>query len=220
MSRGALVLSVGVLLVGCQPAGSVGPNRSPTAEFDAPGLAREGSPVAFHGEAADPDHDPLTFTWDFGDGVALETRHAAIQHVYRNNGSYSVALIVTDPSGAADTAARTITVANVEPQITMFTVPATATAGVPFNVEIQYSDPGVDDTLTASLWLWHGDSGEGGTLHGPAIVPFNLTDPGQYSVSIYVGDNDGGSSYRQATINVIAAATSTIVATGARQERP
>ena len=90
-----------------------------------------------------------------------------------------------------------MTIANVEPQITLLRIPDTVVAGDLFTIEIQYYDPGVDDTVTAMLWVWHGNSGGGGGLSGPGTVTGAYTDPGEYTVSVIAWDNDGGVGYRQ-----------------------
>ena len=198
MLRCAVVLVIVVLLVGCQPGGVVGPgNPRPTASFDAPAIDPEGSSIPFNAESSGPTGGGLTFAWSFGDGARLVTGDPHVRHAYRNNGSYVATLIVSDSHGAADTASTTMTIANVEPQITLLRIPDTVVAGDLFTIEIQYYDPGVDDTVTAMLWVWHGNSGGGGGLSGPGTVTGAYTDPGEYTVSVVAWDNDGGVGYRQ-----------------------
>jgi PKD repeat protein len=62
--------------------------------------------------SSDPDNDPLTYSWNFGDGSALSTA-ANPSHTYATNGSYTAALTVSDGFGGSNTATRTITVAGV-----------------------------------------------------------------------------------------------------------
>src|SRR5262249_59290800 len=57
--------------------------------------ADEGAVVTFDGSgSSDPDGDPLTYLWDFGDGTQATGPTAT--HVYADNGSYLAALIVSD----------------------------------------------------------------------------------------------------------------------------
>jgi PKD repeat protein len=198
--RGALIFTVLVLSFGCQPGNVVdplSPNRPPTARFGAPGIAPEGSTISFNARtSSDPDQDALTFAWDFGDGVTLTTLSRGVDHLYRNNRSYVVTLIVSDSHGAADTTSTPMTIANVEPQITLLRIPDTVVAGTPFTIEIQYHDPGADDTVQAMLFVWHGNAGGGGSLPGPGSVTGTYYDPGPYTVSVVAWDNDGGVGYR------------------------
>jgi hypothetical protein len=192
----ALICVVVLLSFACQGAevgGPPQPNRPPTASLRAPQIAREGSAIAFDAAgSSDPDQDTLIFAWDFGDGVAMTTRARSVDHVYRNNGAYLAMLVVSDSHGAADTASIAMTIANVEPQITVLRFPDTVVAGVPFEIEIQYHDPGLDDTVYADLWASRIGSGSAGgsTLRGPGTVVQTAYDPGQYGFSVIARDND------------------------------
>lgn len=71
-------------------------NQAPVAVIDAPSSGTEGSAVTFDGSLSyDDDDDPLTFTWDFGDG----TNGSGVRpdHVYTEGGrEYTVSLTVND----------------------------------------------------------------------------------------------------------------------------
>jgi PKD domain/CARDB len=54
------------------------------------------------------DGDPLTYTWDFGDGTAGSGVTA--EHEYTRAGYYNITLTVTDPSGASNSVMQTILV--------------------------------------------------------------------------------------------------------------
>jgi hypothetical protein len=193
MLRCAVGLTIVVLLSGCQLGGAAGPgNRPPTATIDAPGIGPEGSSIPFNAVSSDPDGDALTFAWSFGDGAKLVTSDQRVDHVYRNNGSYVTTLIVSDSHGAADTTSTPLTIANVEPQITVLRFPDSVVAGEPFEIEIQYHDPGLDDTVYADLWRGRVGSGSGGgsSLLGPGTVVQMAYEAGQYAFSVIARDND------------------------------
>ena len=69
-----------------------GPTASPT----------EGpSPLTVHFSGAastDPDHDALTYEWDFADGTAHSTERDPV-HVYADTGEFDARLTVTDDAG-------------------------------------------------------------------------------------------------------------------------
>lgn len=71
-------------------------------------------PVAFDASASsDPDGDPLTYLWDFGDGRTAQGK--IVQHIYTKPGDYVVILTVRDPSGAEARATRLLRVEDCGP---------------------------------------------------------------------------------------------------------
>jgi len=79
-------------------------NRAPTANADGPYTAFSGVPLTFDGTgSSDPDGDPLTYAWVFGDGSTGSGATPA--HSYASIGLYGVALTVSD--GLASSLATT-----------------------------------------------------------------------------------------------------------------
>ena len=66
----------------------------------------------------DPDGDPLTYEWDFGDGTAKSTE-ANPTHVFTTSGTFSVQLKVTDSSGKSGSSSVVVTVGNTRPTVTL-----------------------------------------------------------------------------------------------------
>jgi len=86
-------------------------DRAPTANIGVPSTTVcLGQAVNFNGSASsDPDGDPLTFSWNFGDGSPPGTG-PTISHTYANPGTYTVTLTVTDNCTRANTASASVTV--------------------------------------------------------------------------------------------------------------
>jgi len=89
-----------------------------------PSAALTGSPtsgltplvVNFDASASsDPDGDPLVFSWDFGDGVTLDSG-STTSHTYTVDGTYNATVRVADPAGASATASIRIDVGNTAPR--------------------------------------------------------------------------------------------------------
>ncbi|MDX6645607.1 MAG: hypothetical protein QOK40_1334 [Miltoncostaeaceae bacterium] len=82
-----------------------GANRSPTAVISAaPTSGPLPLTVQFAGTgSSDPDGDPLTYAWDFGDGSAPASGPTAT-HVYTVAGTFTAQLTVADGAGASSTA--------------------------------------------------------------------------------------------------------------------
>jgi len=85
-------------------------NRPPVAVVGGPYSTQNGA-ILFDGSASsDPDGDPITFQWQFGDGATSTDKKPS--HTYASDGTYNVSLTVTDDSGLVSTPATTS--ANVE----------------------------------------------------------------------------------------------------------
>jgi PKD repeat protein len=84
-------------------------NLPPVADANGPYTGVEGTAVTFDGSGSyDPDGDPLTYSWDFGDGS--KGTGVATTHSYSTAGTYSVTLTVTDNGGLSNSDSTTITV--------------------------------------------------------------------------------------------------------------
>ncbi len=86
-------------------------NRVPTANAGGPYVGIVGVPIQLSGSGSDPDSDPITFAWNFGDG---ETATGSTPvHTYSAIGSYIITLTVTDSFGARATASSIATIEGV-----------------------------------------------------------------------------------------------------------
>ena len=93
-----------------------GGNVAPSASISAvPTSGLAPLPVFFSSNgSSDPDGDPITFSWDFGDGSPVSS-DSNPSHTYTTDGSYEVTLTVSDDSGATDVESITVTVGNTAP---------------------------------------------------------------------------------------------------------
>ena len=91
-------------------------NNPPVADANGPYLGFLGEPIAFDGTgSSDPDGNPLTYAWDFGDS---NTGLGPLpSHTYSVLGLYTVTLMVDDGFGATD-------VANTTADVILRTTPA------------------------------------------------------------------------------------------------
>jgi PKD domain len=85
-------------------------NTAPVSSFSAPSSAVAGQVVLFDGTgSSDADADPLTHSWDFGNGVRGGT--PKLGQVFAEAGTFAVQLTVTDTKGSSNSSQKTIVVA-------------------------------------------------------------------------------------------------------------
>ena len=179
-------------------------NVSPAASPGGPYAGSEGVSVVFAGAGStDPDLDPLTFDWDFGD-ASPHASGAAPTHAYMNDGSYTVTLVVSDGS-LTDSASTTASISNALP-IPDAGADQSITANVATAFVPSFSDPGVLDAPWTYGVTW-GDSSATGTLSTNAQGPqsplaHTYLLPGSYVRRLTVTDKDGGTAFDNATITV------------------
>jgi PKD repeat protein len=180
--------------------GAVKPaNHPPVANAGGPYTGSEGSVVLFNGSASsDPDGDPLTYDWDFGDGTPHGTG-ATPGHVYTDNraGGYTVTLKVTDTGGLTATASTTASIDNVAPTVGAITAPiAPVQSGSPVTATAGFTDPGILDTHTGIIDWGDGSSANAVvtevTGSGSASGSHVYASAGVFAVTLTVTDKDGG----------------------------
>ena len=179
------------------------PNRAPVASAGGPYSGAEGSSIAFNGSASsDPDGDALTYDWDFGDGSAHDAT-VTPTHVYADNGSFTVRLVVTDAYGVKSAASQTTaTVSNAAPIVTSFS--ARTPAGGSQTVDASFSDAGTLDTHTATVDWGDSQTSTGSVQEsggsGTATASHKYAASGSYSVTMRITDNAG--AVATATVDV------------------
>jgi hypothetical protein len=84
-------------------------NAPPTVAFDFdPSSPLAGQDVTFASQVSDPEDDPVSLAWDFGDDATATG--AMPRHAYTDPGTYTVTVTATDSHGASSTASDKIEV--------------------------------------------------------------------------------------------------------------
>ncbi|WP_109830639.1 glycoside hydrolase family 48 protein [Reichenbachiella versicolor] len=169
----------GVLVFGNEPNGGDTPSASFTAT---PISGKEPLVVTFDAtNSSDPNGDPLTYSWVFGDGATGSG--ATVTHTYTNIGDNVVVLTVSDGANS-DTATETIEVldSNDAPIAAIAVDNVSGVAPATFNFDGTGSSDPNGDPLT---YLWDFGDGSTSTLASPSHV-YNLE--GNYTVTLIVND--------------------------------
>ncbi|HEV7587724.1 MAG TPA: PKD domain-containing protein [Longimicrobium sp.] len=181
------------------PAG----NSPPLAAAGGPYAGTEGIPVAFDGSASsDPDGQPLTFDWNFGDGTAHGTG-VTPSHTYDFNSNYTVTVVVGDGNGTADTATAAVTIANAAPVVSAGAA-STLESGQTLAFSGSFGDSGVFDVWTVTI-----DWGDGAppkvivpATQGTIGALHTYFATGDFTLRLNVTDGDGGSGSATRTVTV------------------
>ena len=160
-----------------------------------PTTLNEGESIKCNATASDPGDDSLTYRWDFGDSnVAIGS---SVSHVYVDNDSYTITLIVNDGDGGSATKNIEVTVKNVPPTIEEFIfTPTEPNEGDSITFNATVFDPG-DDTLT---YEWDfGD--ESDVVAGQSVNHIYVND-GVYTITLTVTDDDEESDEKTQEVTV------------------
>ena len=151
--------------------------------------------VNFTGDDSfDPNGDPLTYFWDFGDGNS--STDANPTHIFTNVGSYSVSLTVEDGNGGTDNTTLTITVNPATPTACFTATPTSGNS--PLNVAF---DASCSNHPTGAALTYSWDFGDGNT--DSSVNPTHVyTSVGTYTATLTVDDGNGGTATTTETITV------------------
>ncbi|MEW2169271.1 ThuA domain-containing protein [Streptomyces sp. NPDC007027] len=153
---------------------------------------------------ADGDGDPLTYSWDFGDGKTSTA--ADPTHTYRKNGTYTATLTAEDPTGRTGSASVHVTVGNTAPTVDLV-LPEDGQLfefgdSVPFKVDVSDPEDGTIDCTEVEVTFTLGHDSHGHditTEHGcEGTIKTAMEGGHDPNANIYGGisasytDNGGG----------------------------
>ena len=179
------------------------PNVAPYVNPLSGGAINEGDTYFTNGSFTDPDSISWTAIVDYGDGsgvqpLSLSGTNFSLNHVYKDNGIYTVTVSITDNQGATGSGTASVTVNNIPPTIGPISVSSNPlVVNNSLTTTASFTDPGVLDTHSA-VWNW-GDNvtsigvvvenNGSGSVSGTHIY----TAAGIYTVVLTVTDNLGAS---------------------------
>jgi PKD repeat protein len=181
------------------------PNQPPSITSTAsaaPNPATVSQNIAFSVSAQDPDNDPLTYAWDFGDGNTGST--ASTNHSYATAGTYNATVSVADNHSHTVTSSVSVTVnavnggggggggGNTPLTITtpLAAFPSAPAAGQTVVFTVAASHP-----LTTYSWDY------GDNTHGTSESHV-FTAPGTYNVIVNVADAQNNTAFNTLLLTV------------------
>ncbi|MCW3986207.1 MAG: PKD domain-containing protein, partial [Candidatus Bathyarchaeota archaeon] len=172
-------------------------NEPPVALFtESAETIYQGETITFNASSSyDLDGAIAGYFWDFGDGT--NATDVAVEHTYLYDGNYTVTLNVTDDRGATYTVSATKTVLNRVPVVLFTESSTTVYTGevITFNASESYDSDGF---ILSYLW----DFGDG-TNATDIVVTHVYDDDGQYTVTLTLVDNNGGTSSASAIKTIL-----------------
>ncbi|MBN1893243.1 T9SS type A sorting domain-containing protein [bacterium] len=171
-------------------------NRNPVIQAGQDLSGLEGDTFSFNATIQDPGNDEFLIGWKFGDqstGAGL-----SVNHVYLENGVYTVIAGVEDDDGGTDLDTLVVTVQNAPPTADAGG-PYSGYAGNPVDLTGQATDPGSQDTF---IYSW--DTDNNGTYESAGqSISTTFSTPGVYPVWFRVQDDDGGSDVDSVHVKIL-----------------
>ena len=189
------------------------PNVVPEVSLEAAEVvAVEGAAFTLAGSFTDLGTDKWSGSADYGDGLDPVTlklqpdKSFLIDHVYLDDGVYTLTVTVEDGLGALGSAVATITVANAAPAVAVAPLeePALIVEGGSFAGVATVTDASEADTHTAEADWGDGSGPQPAAVKGDRTAKLNheYADDGTYTVTVTVTDDDGGVGVGTTTVTV------------------
>ena len=179
-------------------------NCAPSSVISGTGLAggAEGSSLHFDAStSSDVDGTVQQYQWSI-DGTVVGSG-PTLDHVFADNGTYQVRLVVTDNGGASDVTTSSVSVSNVAPSIGALTG-GTVNEGSAFTAAGSFVDPG-DDSWNATVDYGDGSGVQPLTLAGKGFsLAHSYANNGSYTITVTVTETDaeGASGSQSTTVTV------------------
>jgi hypothetical protein len=186
-------------------------NRAPVADPGGPYTGVRNQAIAFDGtRSSDPDGEPLTYLWNFGDGGTAGG--PTPNHAYSTLGTFTVTLVVNDGVFASAPAATTATITNLAPSVVLTSPGSGALFTAPADVALAAEADDADGSI--ALVEFFADSTKVGE---DATSPYGITwagvPAGQHVLTARASD-DSGTPTTSSPVPIVVNAPPSVTLTG------
>jgi MYXO-CTERM domain-containing protein len=154
------------------------------------GAFGEAVPGTVSGQASDAagDADPLTWSWSWGDGSEPSEGEGLTEatHTYRQSGTYTLRLTVSDGDGGVATRTAEVVVGDEPPLLQEILGPREGDEGQTLSYEATVTDPGGDPLRFA----WQVNDGDLIETGNEGRLSYTFAEDGTYTVTLIVTDSE------------------------------
>ena len=160
----------------------------------------EGEQIKFASKVEDPNNI-ISYKWNLSDGRDYSGK--TISHIFRDNGSYEIELIVKSLDGQIATKKETIEISNIAPKIVdLSSNKKEINVDEKIRINASFVDPGLDDSHIAELYVNDKQISVLELSSSTIIQEQTFEKAGDYTITLVVKDNDGGEHKGKTTLKV------------------
>lgn len=181
---------------------------APTAGLRTEGDLLEGSEVTLLSDLSTSWPDTLkNWEWDIdydGETFDVDAAGPTVDHVYMDDGDYTIALRVTDDDGSWNIGTLAVTIGDLGPTAKMLgpgPLPGGLREGSTFTFNARTHSVSYPDDLVEFEWWWEAD-GEMVNGEDNSTLAVTFHSPGEHTFWLLVRDEDGSESVANVTLTV------------------
>jgi len=147
----------------------------------------------------------ISYTWDFGDGNITTINSSVVTYEYDIEGNYTVTLIIETDIGLNATTSKNISINPICGPTANFTwSPSSPGYNQTVAFDASSSSTGWNGTIHPQIVLYIWDFGDNSTLNTTDLIVYHsFSQPGNYTVTLTVIDEAGGTDTISKTVEIL-----------------
>ncbi len=180
------------------------PGGPPSVSANGPYSVNEGSSVTLNASGADPNFDALTYEWDLDNNGSFETAGQSVSFAGVDGpATQTVKVRATDSRNLSAVSSTSVTVSNLAPIVNAsFATVRTACGVSNASLSVDFTDPGLVDTHTATINWGDGNNQTVNPATSPLLLTHTYAQAGSYTATVTVSDDDGAGDVETANVSV------------------